>query len=67
MRSLPPFPELRAFLAWCEAQGDLLRIAAPVSLRHETTAVASKVLRSGGPVLRFDHAHDRGRCARRCR
>ncbi|MFC3567928.1 UbiD family decarboxylase [Paracoccus simplex] len=57
MRSLPPFPDLRAFLAFAEARGDLARIAAPVSLRHEMTAVQLAALRRGGPVLRFD-AHD---------
>jgi len=58
MRSLPVFQDLRAFLDWCAARGDLLRIAEPVSLRHETTAVASRVLQAGGPILRFDAAHD---------
>ncbi len=57
MRSLPPFADLRAFLAWAEARGALARIAAPVSLRHEMTAVQLAALRRGGPVLRFD-AHD---------
>ncbi|MDT8855478.1 UbiD family decarboxylase [Paracoccaceae bacterium Fryx2] len=55
MRSLPPFPELRTFLDWCAGRDDLTTIRDPVSLRHETTAVASRVLRAGGPVLRFDH------------
>ena len=58
MRSLPVFQDLRAFLDWCAARGDLLRIAEPVSLRHETTAVASRVLQAGGPILRFDAARD---------
>ncbi len=57
MRRLPPFPDLRAYLAFAEAQGDLVRIAQPVSLRHEMTAVQLAALRRGGPVLRFD-AHD---------
>lgn len=57
LRSLPPFPDLRAFLAFAEARGDLARIAAPVSLRHEMTAVQLAALRRGGPILRFD-AHD---------
>ena len=58
MRSLPIFPDLRAFLDWCSRRGDLARIKEPVSLRHETTAVASKVLRGGGPVLRFETLRD---------
>ena len=57
MRSLPPFPDLRAFLDWLAAQGDLATIAAPVSLRHEMTAVQLAALRRDGPALRFT-AHD---------
>ncbi|VDC19919.1 UbiD family decarboxylase [Pseudogemmobacter humi] len=57
MRSLPAFPDLRAFLAWAEARGDLARVDASVSLRHEMTALQLAALRAGGPVLRFD-AHD---------
>ncbi|CAM3122312.1 4-hydroxy-3-polyprenylbenzoate decarboxylase [Paracoccus aminovorans] len=56
-RCLPAFADLRAFLAWAEARGDLARIAAPVSLRHEMTALQLAALRRAGPVLRFD-AHD---------
>lgn len=57
MRSLPPFPDLRAFLGWLEGQGQLATIAGPVSLRHEMTAVQLAVLRRGGPALRFT-GHD---------
>ncbi|NGM46167.1 UbiD family decarboxylase [Rhodobacter sp. SGA-6-6] len=57
MRSLPPFPDLRAFLGWLEGQGDIATIAAPVSLRHEMTAVQLAALRRGGPALRFT-GHD---------
>ena len=56
MRSLPAFPDLRAFLAHAEGAGDMARIAAPVALRHEMTAVQLAALRREGPVLRFDHA-----------
>lgn len=55
MRHLPPFPDLRAFLDWAEAERDLARIAAPVALRHEMTAVELAALRAGGPILRFEH------------
>ncbi|MEH6775010.1 MAG: UbiD family decarboxylase [Cereibacter changlensis] len=55
MRSLPVFPDLRSFTDWCAAKGQLLRIVDPVSLQQQTTAVADRVLRAGGPVLRFDH------------
>jgi len=61
MRRLPPCPDLRAFLDLMAARGELLRIDDPVSLHLETTAVASRVLRAGGPVLRFDHATGAGR------
>ncbi|OYX41013.1 MAG: 3-octaprenyl-4-hydroxybenzoate carboxy-lyase [Rhodobacterales bacterium 32-67-9] len=60
MRSLPVFPDLRAFLGWAEEGGDLARMAAPVSLRHEMTAVQLAALRGGGPVLRFDAARQDG-------
>ncbi len=55
MRDLPVFPDLRAFLAWAEAAGDLARLRDRVALRHEMTAVELAALRRGGPVLRFDN------------
>ena len=64
MRSLPVFPDLRAFLSHAEAAGDLTRIGAPVDLRHEMTAVQLAALRAKGPVLRFDAAEGGGRRAR---
>lgn len=54
MRSLPVFHDLRSFLAWIDLNGDLLRIAEPVAARQQMTAVQMKVLRDGGPALRFD-------------
>ena len=54
MRSLPVFRDLRSFLTWIDQHGDVLRIAEPVAARHQITAVQMKVLRNGGPVLRFD-------------
>lgn len=56
MRSLPVFPDLRAFLAHLAAAGDLARIAEPVDIWHEMTAVQLAALRAKGPVLRFDTA-----------
>ncbi|MEZ5888628.1 MAG: UbiD family decarboxylase [Paracoccaceae bacterium] len=65
MRSLPVFADLRAFLGWAEAQGDLVRIPDPVRLRHAMTAVQVAALRRAGPVLRFDAAlHQDGTRAR---
>lgn len=51
---MPAFSDLRSFLSWIEAQGELLRIGAPVATRHQITAVQMRVLRAAGPVLRFD-------------
>lgn len=58
VRDLPPFRNLRDFLGHLAAQGELARISEPVSLVHEITEIHRRVLRSGGPVLRFDHALD---------
>lgn len=63
MRSLPVFPDLRAFLSHAEGRGDLARVAAPVDLCHEMTAVQLAALRAGGPVLRFDDARQGDRRA----
>lgn len=63
MRSLPVFPDLRTFLAHMAAKGDLARIAEPVDLRHEMTAVQLAALRGGGPVLRFEAARQDGKSA----
>ncbi len=54
--TLPPFPDLRAFLAWAAGRGDLLTLTEPVALRHTMTAVQLAALRAKGPVLRFDAA-----------
>ncbi|EYD72889.1 3-polyprenyl-4-hydroxybenzoate carboxy-lyase [Rubellimicrobium mesophilum DSM 19309] len=59
-RDLPVFPDLRSFLAWCEARGELLALPEPVPLRHRMAAVQLAALRAGGPVLRFDHAVGEG-------
>jgi 4-hydroxy-3-polyprenylbenzoate decarboxylase len=56
IRTLPPFPDLRAFLAWAQDDAQLARITEPVALRHEMTAVQLHALRAGGPILRFEHA-----------
>ncbi|KXF76451.1 3-octaprenyl-4-hydroxybenzoate carboxy-lyase [Paramesorhizobium deserti] len=55
-RDLPPFRNLRDFLAHLVAEDDLASIAAPVSLVHEMTEVHRRVLMNGGPTLRFDRA-----------
>ncbi|WP_417588147.1 UbiD family decarboxylase [Pararhodobacter oceanensis] len=54
MRTLPPFPSLRHFLSWSAETQQFQRIAEPVALRHQMTAVHRKVLEAAGPVLQFD-------------
>ncbi|WP_186392674.1 MULTISPECIES: UbiD family decarboxylase [unclassified Pannonibacter] len=62
MRTLPPFPDLRSFLGWCAGEGTFRRIASPVALAEEMTAVHRQVLLKGGPVLQFDQpVHANGR------
>ncbi|MGY6635270.1 MAG: UbiD family decarboxylase [Alkalilacustris sp.] len=54
MRTLPPTPDLRSFLALLEARGDLLRLSEPTDCRCQMTAVAMRALAAQGPALRFD-------------
>lgn len=56
IRSLPPFIDLRAFLAWAREKDDLLRLSDNINLRHEMTAVQLAALRAKGPILQFDAA-----------
>jgi 4-hydroxy-3-polyprenylbenzoate decarboxylase len=48
------YHDLRQFMDGLEALGELRRVAEPVSVRLEMTAVSDFVLRAGGPALRFD-------------
>jgi 4-hydroxy-3-polyprenylbenzoate decarboxylase len=50
-RVKPPFPDLRAFTAYLESRGQLLRIRKPVSVVHELTEIHRRVLAAGGPAL----------------
>ena len=50
------FRDLREFMAWLEARGQLRRIAEPVSPHLEMTALSDRVLRAGGPALLFEQA-----------
>ena len=54
MRDFPAFPDLRDFLDWCRETGQFRAVSAPVSVRHQMTAVHRAVLERGGPVLQFD-------------
>ncbi len=56
IRTLPVFPDLRSFLGWAEAAGQVLRLPDAINLRHEMTAVQRAALRKAGPILRFDGA-----------
>jgi len=49
-----PYRDLRDFLAQLEADGELRRIAEPVSPHLEMTALSDRVLRAGGPALLFE-------------
>jgi 4-hydroxy-3-polyprenylbenzoate decarboxylase len=49
------YSDLRQFWAALEADGELARIAEPVSTRLEMTAVGDFVLRNGGPALLFEN------------
>ena len=48
------YRDLRDFMAGLEATGELLRVAKPVSVRLEMTALSDRVLRAGGPALHFE-------------
>jgi 4-hydroxy-3-polyprenylbenzoate decarboxylase len=54
-RELPAFCDLRDFVAYLEAHGQVLRIREPVSVVHEMTEIHRRVLADGGPVLLFEH------------
>jgi 4-hydroxy-3-polyprenylbenzoate decarboxylase len=48
------YGDLRDFLDQLASRGELVRVPDPVSPRLEMTALADRVLRAGGPALRFD-------------
>jgi len=50
---LAPFPDLRAFLAFLEQRGELLRVPQPVDPHLEMTAWSSAALKRHGPALLF--------------
>ncbi len=49
-----PYQDLRDFMTQLESDGELRRIAEPVSPHLEMTAVCDRVLRAGGPALLFE-------------
>jgi len=46
-----PWPDLRAFLAFLEEQGDLLRIHEPLSWEYEIAALTRQTSDLQGPAL----------------
>jgi 4-hydroxy-3-polyprenylbenzoate decarboxylase len=55
-RDLPFFSDLRGFVAFLEARGQLVRVREPVSVAHQITEIHRRVLQEGGPALLFEHA-----------
>ncbi|MFW9617196.1 UbiD family decarboxylase [Aquabacterium sp.] len=48
------YRDLRDFVSGLEKQGELRRVATPVSVHLEMTALSDKILRAGGPALWFE-------------
>ncbi len=53
-RDLPPFRDLRDFMARLEAAGELARIREPVSVVNEVTEIHRRTLEREGPALVFE-------------
>lgn len=53
-RDLPLFSDLRDFVAFLEARGQLVRVREPVSVAHEITEIHRRVLQEHGPALLFE-------------
>lgn len=53
-----PWPDLRAFLARLEEQGDLLRIAEPATWEYEIVALTRQTSDIEGPALLFEQVAD---------
>ena len=58
------YADLRDFIGQLQSQGELRRIARPVSPRHEMTEIADRVLRAQGPALLFERPEEDGRASR---
>jgi len=57
------YKDLRDFVAQLEAQGELKRVAQPISPRLEMTEICDRILRDGGPAVLFTKPRDEGRDA----
>ncbi|HJV05900.1 MAG TPA: 4-hydroxy-3-polyprenylbenzoate decarboxylase [Chromobacteriaceae bacterium] len=54
------YTDLRDFVAQLEQQGELKRIASPVSPHLEMTEIGDRVLKAGGSALLFEHPTNAG-------
>ncbi|MDR1968450.1 MAG: UbiD family decarboxylase, partial [Burkholderiaceae bacterium] len=54
------YADLREFMAQLERDGELRRIAAPISTHLEMTALCDRVLRAQGPALLFEQVQGHG-------
>ncbi|WP_439633363.1 UbiD family decarboxylase [Glycocaulis sp.] len=58
------YKSLREFMALLEAEGDLKRVARPVSTHLEMTEIQTRLLAKGGPAVLFENpVHEDGRAA----
>ena len=53
--TIPAFYDLRSFIAFLEARGELIRVRQPVSAELEITEIADRMVKSGGPALLFEN------------
>jgi 4-hydroxy-3-polyprenylbenzoate decarboxylase len=53
-RTLPPFADLSAFVAYLESAGQLRRVALPVSVHLDATEIHRRTIAAGGPALLFE-------------
>ena len=49
------FKDLREFISFLEANGDLHRVTTPVNHHLEITEITDRVIKSGGPALLFEN------------
>ena len=52
------FRSLREFITHLEAEGELVRVAAPVSTHLEITEICTRLLAEGGPAVLFENPVD---------
>jgi 4-hydroxy-3-polyprenylbenzoate decarboxylase len=52
-KTLPPFPDLRSFIAYLEEIGELKRVDIPVSPHLEITEICDRTLKAKGPAILF--------------